>query len=155
MHVKVNPGGVRGIRRGVSSFSQRTFETPMDRLPLFVATLLSGQPAIHAASLFVDQVVFTPEHLERLLAVHQLPIEYTGDRSVDASSAEESAALLTAALSDSVDFYFVPQPKRFIVYADHDEYATVFAPRKGTLSLIASLLAEAGFQEVQDYVRRR
>ena len=153
MEIRENAGELKRIQRTLAGFTQRTFQTPLDHLPRFVAALLAGEPPIIAASVTVQQVVFTPQHLEKLLASYRLPLEYGTEQSIAAEGAQESAALLAAALADWIDFYFVPEPKRFILYADHDEYATLFAPRKGMLSLIASGLIDAGFKEVPDYIR--
>ena len=66
---------------------------------------------------------------------------------------QEAIDLLVAALGCSLDFYFVPEPRRFILYADHDEYTTLWAARKRTLSAIGTALLVAGFSEVSDYTR--
>jgi hypothetical protein len=42
-------------------------------------------------------------------------------------SDKEIAPLLEAALGDWVDFLFVPVPKPFAIYADHDDYITLYA----------------------------
>jgi hypothetical protein len=140
------------LRRPIAAFDQRTFHTPLNDLPRFVDLLLAGKPEIATASVTVEQVVFTPEHLKKLLAGHQLPLQYH-DRAIVAEGHQQSADLLVAALSDSLDFYFVPEPKRFILYADHDEFTTLFAARKGMLSAIVDSLIGAGFQEESEYLR--
>jgi hypothetical protein len=145
--------GASKLRRTVADFDQRTFQTPLNDLPTFVDLLLAGKPEIAAATVTIEQVVFTPERLERFLTDYELPLDYR-DRAIVSESHQESKGLLEAALSGWVDFYFVPTPRRFILYADHDEYATLFAARRGTLSAIAGSLTAAGFKEVPDYVRK-
>jgi hypothetical protein len=140
------------LRRTIAAFDQRTFQTPND-LPRFASLLLAGKPEIAAASVTIEQVVFTPEHVERLLADHEVPLDYR-DRAIVAEGRQQSADLLVAALADSVDFYFVPEPKRFILYADHDGFTTVFAARRGMLSAIVDSLIGAGFQEESEYRRK-
>lgn len=61
--------------------------------------------------------------------------------------------LLKAALSDWVDFWYVPTPRVFMIYADHDEYSTFFADTKSSLNRVALPLLEARFKEVRDYQR--
>ena len=65
---------------------------------------------------------------------------------------DEVGALLQAALSDSVDFWFIPTPKPFVIYADHDEYTTFFANSKSNLNGIVDPLLKRGFESV-DYER--
>ena len=151
MEIRDSSNGSK-LRRTIAAFDQRTFQTTQNALPRFVDLLLAGKPEIATASLTIEQVVFKPEHLEKLLAKHQLPLQYR-DRAIVAEGGQQSADLLVAALSDSVDFYFVPEPKRFILYADHDEYTTLFAARKGKLSAIADSLITAGFNEEANYRR--
>ena len=72
-----------------------------------------------------------------------------------AEGPEEVAALLEAALGDSVDFYFTPTPKRHYLFADHDEYATIYGATKGRVARVATALVRAGFSRVERYERGR
>jgi len=144
--------GASKLRRTIARFDQRTFQTPLNALPKFVDLLLAGNPEIAAASLLIEQVVFVPQRLEKLLTDHKLPLHYR-DCSIVAEDHQESKDLLAAALAGDLDFYFVPEPKRFILYADHDEFATLFAAKKGMLSSIAAALIASGFEEESDYRR--
>lgn len=152
MRIQATPGELKRLRRTAGSF-QRTFRTPLDRLPKFVAALLPAHFLIASASLTLDEVVFTPKHLEALLSAHQLQLAYGSDWTISATGRQESTALLEATLADWVDFYFRPEPKRFLLYADHHEYTTIFAVRKGMVSRVADALKAAGFAEVPDFVR--
>jgi len=154
MRIQSAPGTLKRLRRTAGTFFQRTFETPRDRLPAFVASLLAGDSPILSASITVQAVVSPPDHLESLLASHHLALPPGADWSITAAGQQESQALLTAALGDAVDFYSLPDPKRFLLFADHDEYTTLFAARKGTLSRLAGTLAAGRVAEVSDYVRR-
>jgi hypothetical protein len=60
------------------------------------------------------------------------------DWIIIAAGPEEIAALLEAAWGDWLDFYFPPSPKRFQLFADHDEYTTVFGATKGHVSIAAA-----------------
>jgi hypothetical protein len=46
------------------------------------------------------------------------------DASIFSTNPEEVPALLVSAFSDWSDFLFVPRPKPFVIYADHDEWVT-------------------------------
>ena len=146
-------GHLRRLRRTVASLEQRTFRTPLQRLEPFISCLLAQDPPFTTSAVLVDQVVFTPKHLEDLLTGHKLPLNYGEGQSIAAEDSQETVALLGAALADWLDFYFVPNPKKFILYADHDEYTTLFAVRKGTLSQLVGRLAQAGVSEVSGYHR--
>ena len=62
--------------------------------------------------------------------------------------------LLRTALSDWLDFAFVPVLKLFVMYADHDEYTTFYANTKSNLERIRLSLLAKGFQEVRNYERK-
>jgi hypothetical protein len=115
--------------------------------------MLKGDQRVRSAHLLVSAVAFPPTNLLALLGGHGLPGDPAGGTSVFAETPDESLALLVAALGDWMDFYFLPNPKRFLLYADHDEYITLFAHRKASLSRIKARLTEAGFDEVTAYVR--
>jgi hypothetical protein len=97
--------------------------------------------------------VFDPKHLSALLAKHSLPAQFGRDWSLSASGRDEAAELLEAALGDWIDFIFVPTPKPFVIYADHDEYTTFYANRKSNLNPVVEALSARWFKQVQDYER--
>jgi hypothetical protein len=97
--------------------------------------------------------VFQPKHLTELGAKYSISMDLRKDTTIDAPNKAESEALLLAALSDWVDFAFVPNPKPFIIYADHDEYTTFFANTKANLNRVLTRLGERGFKAVTDYTR--
>jgi len=153
MRTEPTPGSVNRLRRTAAGFQQRTFRAPLERLPAFVATLLAGPLPVTSASVVVRQVVFPARHVEVVLSSHGLPPACQADWSIVAEDAGESMALLTATFADWLDFFLVPLPKGYLLYADHDEYTTLFAPRRGTLSRLGDALTCAGFAEVSEYVR--
>lgn len=65
----------------------------------------------------------------------------------------ELHALRVAAFDDWLDFAFVPSPKPFVIYADHDEYAAFYGNTKTNLNKVAMALTARGFTTVKDYVR--
>jgi len=151
MRIHSTPGTLKRLRRTASTYFQRTFRTPLKRLPVFVKIL--SDPSFASASVAVEQVVFPPKHLDSLLSSHQLPLEYGSGWTIEATGAKECVELLEATLADWLDFFFLPQPKRFLMYADHDEYTTLFAARKGSLSRLTTALTAAGVEEIPDYAR--
>ena len=146
-------GELQRIRRSVTAFEQRTFRTPLDRVPDFVDCLLTGDPPLTCASAVVEQVVFAPKHLDTLLPSHQLPLEQPVGRTIVAADGAESSALLKALLADWLDFFFEPSPPGFVLFADHDEYTTLFAG-VGTLRRRTGALKQQGFVEVTNYLRQ-
>jgi hypothetical protein len=123
MTVSDAPGTLKRFRRTPWRF-QKTFLTPLKDLQAFVASIFSAHELLQAGCATIDQVVFDPKHLSALLAKHSLPAQFGRDWSLSASGRDEAAELLEAALGDWIDFIFVPTPKPFAIYADHDEYTT-------------------------------
>jgi len=120
----------------------------------FVTAVIDAHESIQEGCLTIDQVVFEPKKLNALLAKYSLPVQARRDWSMVASGREEAAELLEAALSDWVDFVFIPEPKPFAIYADHDEYVTFFASTKSNLNSVADPLSAQGFKSVQGYERK-
>jgi hypothetical protein len=134
---------------------QQTFRTPLKDLPRFVDVIMSALAGIERATVAFDQVVFDPRYeLVLLYKKYSLPQKWYGDGlTIEAQSATEARELLQAVLSEWIDFLCVPFPDAFVIYADHDEYITFLAHRKGQLAALVELLTGAGFQPVE-YIRR-
>ena len=152
MTLSETPGSLKRFRRTPWRF-QQTFSTPLKNLQPFVATITSAHEPFDAASITIDEAVFEPKHLLDILAKYSLPARYGHDLTYAASGHEEVQALLLAALSDWIDFIFVPAPKPFVIYADHDEYTTFYANMKSNLNRVADALSRRGFEKVKDYER--
>jgi hypothetical protein len=101
----------------------------------------------------MEQIVFEPKHLISLLTRHSLSPQYREGMAITASSPNEVEELLHSAFTDWVDFLFVPKPKSFVIYADHDEYATFYANTRSNLNCIVLALSAQGFDQVPDYTR--
>jgi hypothetical protein len=145
-------GTLKRFRKVLPPF-QQTFKTPLKSLEPFVSAILSEiEP--RGATAAIEQVVFEPKHLLALLDAHSIPPQPLSRRQLTATAKGEVATLLQAALSDWVDFLFVPEPKSFTIYADHDEYTTVFAHSRSNLSRVTGPLTTQGFEAVLQYVRR-
>jgi hypothetical protein len=133
---------------------QRTLRTPVRNLQPFVSTILSSAPALQTASVTIEQAVFEPKKLIEVLTGHLLPLQYKKGTSVVAEGEQEFEELLRAALSDCMDFLFVPAPKAFVLYADHDEYATFYGNSRSNLNRVTDALLTGGFEEVLGYQRQ-
>lgn len=136
----------RKLRRSGWAF-QRTFATPLGDLPRFVATLLSGVPDLRGGTAHLETIVFEPPALNALLSGAGAGDAAEGT-SITADTPADASALLAACLDGWIDFFFVPAPKPFVLYADHDERATVLATTKAGLNAVCGPLAAAGFREL-------
>ena len=149
--VTSSPGATKKLRNKAGS-SQATFVVTRPGASAFAAALLSGAPPCDRAALVVEGTSGALYHVGPSVA-HPPLKALPRDTTISASDREGAATLLAAALSDYVDFWFVHKPGGFVVYADNDEYATVFAPRQGSVSRACQRLRAAGFREVVGYER--
>ena len=132
---------------------QQTFQTPLQNLKPFVAEIIAVAGPIEAAYIVVDQVVFEPKNLGAVLTNHSLQPQLVRGLGVIGTGDEAAKLLLEAALGDWIDFIFVPTPKPFAIYADHDEYTTLYSGSKSNLNRITQALLGQGFERVADYQR--
>ena len=152
MTLSETPGLLKRFRRTPWRF-QETFHTPLKSLQPFVASIVGAHAPLKTAALTFEQVVFDPKHLIALLSSHSIELRYERGWTITADDPEEVEALLHAGLSDWVDFAFVPTPKPFVIYADHDEYTTLYANTKSNLNRVSGALSSRGFEKVSDYER--
>jgi hypothetical protein len=89
-----------------------------------------------------------------LLTRYSLPPRYGKGVSVTAVGPQEVQELLYTAFTDWFDFVFVPTPKPFVIYADHDEYTTFFANVRSNLNRVVGALVVQGFEQVAEYKRQ-
>jgi len=152
MNISKTPGATKKLGKTRWEF-QATFQTPLKKLDPFVSTILSANDVLESASVTIDEVVFEPKHLNALRDKNQTePIGL--DVTFVAEGREQAKELLVATFSDWVDFFFVPAPKPFVIYADHDEYATFFANTKSKLNSVVEPLLKSGFKQVLNYQRQ-
>lgn len=151
MEVTHVPGATKRLRKAVGRY-QATFHTPLEQLPAFVATLLGAAEALRSASVTIEQVVFEPKNLHALLPTVGLEA-IRRDTVITTVGHHTSDQLLRAALADWVDFFLVPVPQQYVLYADHDEYLTLFAATKSVVSSVRSVVRSAGFEQVSGYQR--
>lgn len=132
---------------------QQTFETPLKNLPPFVARVVSAGGPLQAGSLVIDLVVFEPRTLIDMLTAYSIPPKYDRGFCVRAEGQQEVEELLRVVLNDWVDFLFVPEPQTFAIYADHDEFTTLYAHTRSGLDRVAGPLSHDGFKVESAYVR--
>jgi hypothetical protein len=130
---------------------QVTFAVPPARATQFAGALHGAGAGAAGARLVVDAVVFPPKHLQDVLG-HD-PEAWLEAETVIEAEPGEADALLIAALQDWTDFWFVPIPGGFLLYGDHEEYATIFAHQRPVIARAADALRAAGFGEVDGYER--
>jgi hypothetical protein len=152
MKLSDTPSALKQLRKASWNF-QQTFKTPLKKLDTFVSSIVSTG-ASQTACITVEQAVFEPKHLIDLLTRYSLPPRYGKGVSVTATGQREIEELLKAAFADWVDFLFIPAPKPFAIYADHDEYTTFYANTRSNLSRITEALSSQGFEEIAEYTRR-
>ena len=152
MTLSETPGVLKRFRRVPWRF-QETFVTPLKDLGPFVSTIVSAHGSVQAGCLTIDQLVFEPKKLNAALFKYSLHAKVGRDWSLQANGSEEAAELLEAALSDWIDFAFVPTPKPFVIYADHDEYVTFYANTKSNLNTVVGALSMRGYKRVEGYQR--
>jgi hypothetical protein len=151
MILSSQPGSLKRLRKIPWRF-QQTFQTPLQNLRPFVETIISARQQVRSCTITVDSIVFEPKNLIELLTTKSMPPGLQHESSIQAEGDPEVGALLQAALGDSIDFWFVPAPKPFVIYADHDEYTTFFANSKSNLNGVVKVLLKTGFRKV-DYER--
>ena len=152
MQLSETPSAVKQIRKTPWKF-QQTFKTPLKNLRPFVAAILSTASP-ETACITIEQVVFEPKHWIDLLTRHSLIPCYAKGVSVTAVGRPEVEELLHTAFIDWFDFFFVPTPKPFVIYADHDEYTTFYANTRSNLNRVVEALAVQGFEEIAEYRRQ-
>ena len=133
---------------------QQTFETPLGNLRPFVKAIVSATELVQAASLTIDEVVFEPEGLIKLLKSYSIPPNLERGFSLTATGQREVEELLRVVLSEWIDFLFIPESQSFAVYADHDEFTTLYAHTRANLDRIAGALLNQGFKVAENYERR-
>ena len=152
MKVTDTPSALKQIRKTPWKL-QQTFKTPLKNLKPFVAAILSTASP-ESACITIEQAVFEPKHWIDLLNRYSLPLRYGKGVSVTAAGRQEMEDLLYTAFSDWFDFFFVPTPKPFVIYADHDEYTTFYANTRSNLNRVVEALSAQGFEEVAEYRRQ-
>jgi len=146
----------RGWRLRQAPFPfQQTFKTPLQELTPFVRTILSlfecQELAIH-----VETVVFEPKELIEFLIGHGIDKKdepWQDGETFTAENENEALGLLEAVLGSWIDFAAIPSPNStFAIYADHDEYTTVFTNTAELLGSLRESMNRANFSEVENWL---
>ena len=131
---------------------QQTFVTPLRELEDFVQRFISVS-GTKDGLLSTDLVVFEPTSLLELLSYASVPVDNRWRFIIGAVGQKSSSELLVAALSDWIDFAFIPRPANIAIYADHDENTTFYGHDKAALTDLTSSLKGAGYELVPNYIR--
>jgi hypothetical protein len=131
---------------------QQTFLTPLKDLNRFVSTVLAPF-LVDCAVASTDEIVFTPEGMLEFLANASIHVEDQWRFTVAAEGQQTVAELLEALLGDWIDFLFIPTSQSLAIYADHDEYTTLYCPDEKSLHHLSATLVAAGYSAVKDYQR--
>ena len=132
---------------------QQTFETPLKNLQPFVKTIVSVGERVESASLTIDQVVFEPRTLIQMLSKYSILPPYERGLCLTATDRPEIEGLLHVVLSEWIDFLFVPEPQSFAIYADHDEFLTLYTRSRVDLDRVVGPLSDQGFKMVANWER--
>lgn len=132
---------------------QQTYHTPLHDLPLFVHSLLAPF-TFTEADLRIETWVLTPEAFMEFLRTFGIATSAgnLNGATVHAESHSEAQTLLEHALSDWMDFAFLPTSTDFAIYADHDEYTTVFTKTPQALSSLSQGMTKQGFKLISDWM---
>jgi hypothetical protein len=132
---------------------QQTYVTQMTELPRFVSTLLAPFE-VKEGALWIEVIVFEPKELIWYLRGRGFVCtEGQLNRAIlQAENIVEAAELLECVLGQWTDFAFIPSPKEFVIYADHDEYTTIFTASDETLNSLRSTMKLEGFKEVEGWI---
>ena len=148
MTYEMTPGAIKKFKRTPWRF-QQTVVTPLQDLERFAAVIVGANPCERARAT-IDEWFFEPRKINALPGIP--PGGVRRDLTIEAAEGEV-AALLVLCFSEWINFIFVPTPKPFVIYADHDEYATFYANSKSNLNLVIEPLRKAGFTLVEDWER--
>jgi hypothetical protein len=148
MRYEKTPGAMKKFIRTPWRF-QQTVQTPLKDLERFVSVILTANPA-KQGTVIVDEVVFDSEKINALINI--APETLGRDDSIKATDVEV-AELLMASFSGWMDFLFIPAPKPFVIYSDHDEFTTFYANSKSALNHVIAPLRDAGYSVVRDWER--
>lgn len=152
MTVTLTPGAIKKFRRTPWRF-QQTVEIPqgLNGRAGFASAIAAAHGRIEEATVIIDEIVFDVERMTALCpSGSPLPLSRESSLLV---AREEVETLLAAAFIDGPDFIFIPTPKPFVFYADHDDWVTFYANTKSHLNHIIEPLASRGYKLVENWQR--
>ena len=151
--IELAPGTEQLLAATAREMVQATFVVTPNQYSAFAAAIAGGDDPPSASTLVVRENVFQPRRTRPLLAKGSPETLFPVDTTI-AVDGPHAEALLAAALADGIEFWFSPAAGTFLVYADRDDYATVFAMREAAVARVSERLRLAGFTEVQSYRRK-
>jgi hypothetical protein len=151
MTLTQTPGALKRFRRTPWRFQQTVERPHADGLAAFVSTITAAHGHIEEATITLDQIVFRTERMTALCPPGS-PLPLVRESSISVR-VEDVGALLVAAFMDGPDFIFIPSPKPFVFYADHDDWITFYTNTKSHLNHIIDPLASNGYKLVQSWQR--
>jgi len=131
---------------------QQTFWTPSPGAGKLAKAIVSAG-GLEAAQLGIRLALGDSPNIKTLLEQYSLRPANVSGLAIEAEGREEVEALLRASFRDSTDFLFIPQPKPFVVYADHDECTTFYSHTRSNLNLAVQAVAREGFKAVEGFAR--
>lgn len=154
--LKETPGELKRFRKVAWSF-QSTYQTPLKNLDPFVSAIVGALDPVQSARITLSEVVFEPRNVNEFLAAHEMALpkdKSLDDYTLEADGAGDVKAMLRAVMSDWIDFAFVPIPKPFVIFVDHDEFTTFLAMTRSNLNRIIAPLKALKMAAIAGYTRK-
>ena len=152
IRVGKNTGALRRFREAPPKFEQ-TYETSKE-MERFTAAVMSLIKPKAEAQVILSQIVFEPKNLIELLRFNGISAsEESLHQAEITANSFDIPCLLQAAWNDWVDFLFVAENSAISLFADHDEWTTIFASSQEELDSCTTLLDSANFKRVEGYIR--
>jgi hypothetical protein len=150
MTVSFTQGALNKFRRTPWRFQQTVERPETSELERFVSTIVAANAELQEGTLTIDEVVFNTAKMMELCPTGSI---FAHDSSISANSPDGVRVLLFAAFWDGLDFIFIPTPKPFVFYADHDDWITFYSNTKSNLNHVVEPLAAKGYKMVQNWQR--
>jgi hypothetical protein len=152
--MKISLESSKGWRLRETPFPfQQTYVTPLPDLSRFVHALLEPFE-LSEGTIRIETIVFTPHELIDYLNSFGIATDEgeLNRAAIHVEDASEAPTLLECVLGQWIDFAFIPSPKKFVIYADHDEYTTVFTVNGELLASLRWEMTLQGFKAVDNWL---
>jgi hypothetical protein len=131
---------------------EKTLVTPRKDLVAYLSALLELFPTVQG-DVSTDEIVFEPDNLLKFLTARGISLDDYWSFCGSVSGAGDVQEMLAALLNDWIDFAFVPSSESFAIYADHDEFLTIYFSNEADLDRCFVHLRQRGFGFVEGYTR--
>lgn len=153
MNVTQATGALKKFRRTPWRFQQTVERPPVAKLDQFVSTIVCSESRpIDQGVVTLEEIVFGKEQIRGLIGLREENV-FRRESSISAQTTDEVQALLLATFLDGPDFIFVPTPKPFVFYADHDDWITFYANTMSHFNGIIKPLTALGCRLIRDWRR--